>query len=119
LPRVTSARVARRHIFLPKIQIWVNFGGTCNGRCWYILRPIGLFYGYLVYLWPFGIFMVIWYKKKSGNPDQNQLWRHFHFHCLLQTGSVGIGDVDFQPFCGPHFVIFWMNEGRSVPSQFG
>jgi hypothetical protein len=24
-------------IFRPKIAIWVNFGGSCNGRCWYIL----------------------------------------------------------------------------------
>jgi hypothetical protein len=40
--------------FKTKNPIWVNFGGTCNGRCWYILRPFGLFYGHLVY------FMVIW-----------------------------------------------------------
>jgi hypothetical protein len=26
-----------------KIQIWVNFGGSRNGRCWYILWPFGLF----------------------------------------------------------------------------
>jgi hypothetical protein len=27
-----NSRVARWHIFNP---IWVNFGGSCNGRCWY------------------------------------------------------------------------------------
>jgi hypothetical protein len=26
-------RVARWYIFKPKVQIWVNFGGSCNGRC--------------------------------------------------------------------------------------
>jgi hypothetical protein len=36
-------------IFKPKIPIWVNFGGPCNGT------PFGPFYNYLVY------FMVIWY----------------------------------------------------------
>jgi hypothetical protein len=39
-----------------KIAIWVNFGGSCNGRIWYILyidilsilRPFDTFYGHLV-----------------------------------------------------------------------
>jgi hypothetical protein len=35
-------------IFKPKIQIWVNFGGSCSGRCWYISWPSG-FYSHLVY----------------------------------------------------------------------
>jgi hypothetical protein len=30
-------RVARWFVFKPKIPIWVNFGGPCNGKCWYIL----------------------------------------------------------------------------------
>jgi hypothetical protein len=34
--RVTS-RVARWFIFKPKIPFWVNFGGSWNGKCWYIL----------------------------------------------------------------------------------
>jgi hypothetical protein len=55
-------RVARRHIFKPKIPIWVNFGGSYNGRCWLyfmeiwsILRPFGIlcgFYHHLMYLFP-------------------------------------------------------------------
>jgi hypothetical protein len=73
------------HIFKPKIPVWVNFGGSCNGRCWYILRPFGpisghfvycvaiwyilwlfgIFYGYLVYFSHFGVL----YQDKSGNPD--------------------------------------------------
>jgi hypothetical protein len=39
------SRVARWFVFKPKIQIWVNFGGSCNGRCWYILWTLGPFYG--------------------------------------------------------------------------
>jgi hypothetical protein len=30
-------------IFKLKIQIWVNFGGSWNGSCWYIICKIGLF----------------------------------------------------------------------------
>jgi hypothetical protein len=55
------------HIFKPKIQCWVNFGGSFN-------EDVGIFY-YLVYVvairyisWPFGLFyvylvyfMAIWY----------------------------------------------------------
>jgi hypothetical protein len=45
-------------------------GGSCDGRCWYILGLFGLFNGHLVY------FKVIWYifscfgllhQDKSGN----------------------------------------------------
>jgi hypothetical protein len=71
-----STRVARLHIFKPKNTIWVNFAGSCNGRCCYILCPFGLhiygrlvdfgiFYGYLVYFPHFGML----YQNKSGNPD--------------------------------------------------
>jgi hypothetical protein len=31
-------------IFLkPNVQTWVNFGGSCNGRCLVYFRPFGLF----------------------------------------------------------------------------
>jgi hypothetical protein len=73
-------RVARWHIFKPKIPLWVNFGGSYNGRCWCILWLFGLFSSFWYILWPFGIFLVIWYippprfgmfcKEKSGNPGQ-------------------------------------------------
>jgi hypothetical protein len=71
------SRVARWRILKPKIPIWVNFGGSCNGRCWYIIWPFGLFYGCLVCLWPFDIFygyLVYFsrygmlYQEKSGHP---------------------------------------------------
>jgi hypothetical protein len=32
-----SGRVARWFVFKPKIPIWVNFGGSWNGKSWYIL----------------------------------------------------------------------------------
>jgi hypothetical protein len=48
-------RVARWFIFVPKISIWVNFGGPWNGKYWYILfpfwnilRPFVIIYGHLV-----------------------------------------------------------------------
>jgi hypothetical protein len=42
-------RVARWHILNQKSQFWANFGGSCNGRCWYIWWPNGPIYGHLVY----------------------------------------------------------------------
>jgi hypothetical protein len=38
-----------------KIPIWVNFGGPLNGKGWYVLRSVGIFYNRLVYV------MAIWY----------------------------------------------------------
>jgi hypothetical protein len=86
-----SGRVARWNIFKPKIPICVNSGGSCGGRCWYILLPFDLLYGYFVYfvsIWyilsPLGIFygyLVYFFRfamlcqEKSGNPAQ--WWFHF------------------------------------------
>jgi hypothetical protein len=52
---VSTYRVARWFVFKPKIPIWANFGGSCYGKSWYILRPFGLFYS----LWKY--FKAIWY----------------------------------------------------------
>jgi mannitol-1-phosphate/altronate dehydrogenase len=41
--------VARWFNLKRKIPIWVHFGGSCIGRCWYALLPFGLFYGHVVY----------------------------------------------------------------------
>jgi hypothetical protein len=35
--KMVLCRVARWYIFKPNIPIWVNFVGSCNGRCLYIL----------------------------------------------------------------------------------
>jgi hypothetical protein len=58
--------VAKWQIFKLKIPIWVNFEGSCNGRCWYILWSFGLFCGNFVYfvalwyiLWSFGIYFPV------------------------------------------------------------
>jgi hypothetical protein len=44
----STGRVARWYIFKPKIKIWVIIGGSCNGRCWYIMWTFDLFYSHLV-----------------------------------------------------------------------
>jgi hypothetical protein len=51
---VAELWVARWFVFKPKIPVWVNFGGCCDGR-WNILLPFGLFYGHLAY------FTTFWY----------------------------------------------------------
>jgi hypothetical protein len=66
-------KIARWQIFKPKIPNSVNFGGSCNERCWSILWTFGLFYSHMEYiipfwfiLWSFGIFspvLVGCYKK--------------------------------------------------------
>jgi hypothetical protein len=58
--------------FKPKITIWENFGGYYNGRCWYMLWPIDLFYGRLVFFPCFGML----YEDKSGNPGVSSLSGH-------------------------------------------
>jgi hypothetical protein len=70
------SRAARWHIFKPKIQIWVNSGRFCNGKCLFILLPLGHFSRRFVYLmaiwyilWSFGIFsrFGMLYEETSGN----------------------------------------------------
>jgi hypothetical protein len=47
-----GTRVARWHIFKPKIPIWAKFGGPWN-RCFYVVIsyvwPFQIYYGHLVY----------------------------------------------------------------------
>jgi hypothetical protein len=43
------------YILIPKIPIWVFFGGHWNGKCWCILWPFGIFHEHLVILLSFGI----------------------------------------------------------------
>jgi hypothetical protein len=52
----SGTRVARWYIFEPKIEIWVKFVGSFNGRCmlvylmaiWSFIRTFGIFGGQLV-----------------------------------------------------------------------
>jgi hypothetical protein len=86
-------RVARGYNFRLKIPIWVNFGGTCNGR-WDILWSFGQFSSHLVYfmvfwyiLWPFLMF----YKEKSCNSDahmrQDTRQTNMAFFVLPMSGA--------------------------------
>jgi hypothetical protein len=88
-----DTRVARWFVFKPKIQIWVNFGGSCNVIFCCILWPFGLFYGLLLYFmdiwcssWYFGIFFPLFgilYQEKSGNPDLHCMYS-FSLACYSQ-----------------------------------
>jgi hypothetical protein len=59
-PEIMSINFAARRGRVARLQkspIWVNFAGSCNRRCWYILwpfciyyLPFGIFYGHLVYI---------------------------------------------------------------------
>jgi hypothetical protein len=71
----------------------------CLRAIWCILWPFGIFmaiwyfYGHLVFLWPFGIFMAIWY---------------FYGHLEYFTVILYIL-WPFGIFCGHlvHFVVIW------------
>jgi hypothetical protein len=57
---------ARWFIFKPKISIWVNFEGPWNGKCRYILWPLGIFDGHFmticyIFVYIFGTFFRFWY----------------------------------------------------------
>jgi hypothetical protein len=82
-------RVARWFVFKPKIPIWVNFGGSCYGKSWYILWPLETLFGHLVY------FVVIWYifrhfgildQEKSGNPASS--WQTLPENDLIMNCSL-------------------------------
>jgi hypothetical protein len=59
ISREVNRRVARWHVFKPKVPIWVNFWELAMEDAlmsiWSILWLVGIFCGHLVY------FMVIWY----------------------------------------------------------
>jgi hypothetical protein len=87
-----GSRVARWYIFRPKIVIWINFGGPCNGRCYYILLVYGLLIHFMTIwyvLWQIGVFSPCWYivPRKIWQPwffRENKFCR-FVLPCLLQS----------------------------------
>jgi hypothetical protein len=87
-------RVARWYIFKPKIPIWINFGGSYNWRCWYILWPLGLFYGRLVFLCHLWWFVTYFshfgmlYREKSGNPTEMPLQLAIHLNGFWLTNYI-------------------------------
>jgi hypothetical protein len=62
-----QSRVARWYIFKQKILIWVHYGGSWNGKGWYILWQFGTFYGHLVIKRQIGIFppVLVYLVKKN------------------------------------------------------
>jgi hypothetical protein len=66
---------ARWFIFIPKILVWVYFGGPWNGKCWHILWQIGKSYSQFEILGYVGAFFPFWYivQRKSGSPAKNYL----------------------------------------------
>jgi hypothetical protein len=91
-------RVARWHIFKPQIPLWVNFGGSCNGRSWSFL-PIAIwsilwqffihrYVDFWYILWLFAVFFHFWYvvTRKIWQPwfyklvkDMSCLPRPFYY----------------------------------------
>jgi hypothetical protein len=65
-------RVARLHIFKPKLKKWVNFVGSCN--------DVGIYPSYrpLVFLWPFGIFFPVWVCCAKKNLATLVAWHSGH-----------------------------------------
>jgi hypothetical protein len=51
------------YIFIPKIPIWVYFGGRCNGKFRFFNVPLK----------DFVVYPSFWYvaPKKYGNPEQS------------------------------------------------
>jgi hypothetical protein len=96
------AWVARWLVFKPKIPIWVNFRGSCDGRCWCILWPFVRFDGHLAIFSSFLVhFMVIWYvfpvlvsfSKKSGNPGFDYVEEILHILVSMNAIKKVLADV--------------------------
>jgi hypothetical protein len=79
---VSRVATCQQAYFQTKNPYLVYFGGSCNGRCWYIEWTSGIFWGHLIYL---VYYIVIWYifmrfgmshQEKSGslaNKTKNNL----------------------------------------------
>jgi hypothetical protein len=101
-----GARVARWYIFKPKIQIWVNFGGSWNEKCWYIYGHLGCLTTLWYILGPFGIFFPFWYTKML-----------LYFMDILVYISVILYILwPFGIFCGNlvYFSPFWYIVARKI-----
>jgi hypothetical protein len=96
LPHVVR-RVAGWFVFKPKIQIWANFGGSCNGIFYghlfhftvycYILRTFGTVRYKLVYFFPF------WYSvpRKIWQPWSYDIRRRQNRISCKWAFLTGIG----------------------------
>jgi hypothetical protein len=120
-----SSKVARWLYFKPKIQIWVNFVGYCNGRCWYSLRPFGIFYNHLLYImailyifWLFGIFPPFWYVVAR------KIWQPCSVHgrfinCLTRSVTERATQKIFNKnlFLQNDFFYFVLDFGRKAKGR--
>jgi hypothetical protein len=97
-------RVARWFVFKPKIQIWVNIGGSCHGIFYehlvyftvlcYVLWTFGIVRGNLVYFFPF---LGILYQEKSGNPGAAP---PINFLCLRSETRMALtSSLKFAEIC--------------------
>jgi hypothetical protein len=68
---------------------WAHFGGPWNGK-WYILWPLGIFYGHLVYFMT--IMNILW------------LFGKFYGHLVYFMAIMNILWL-FVKFCGPLVLI--------------
>jgi hypothetical protein len=94
-----------------KIPIWVNFGGSCNGRYWYIFGHAVYFTAIRHFLWSFCICYVhmvsfrrfgILCQEKSGNPAQVTFFLKYPLLCFFTIPRYVLTDgrrVLFDSFC--------------------
>jgi hypothetical protein len=79
-----------------KSKIWLKFGGSCTGRCWFILWTLGIVRGNLVYFSRFGIL----YEEKSGNPAGDQdgfrMWCNRRVACASGAEAAGSNPPEYK-----------------------
>jgi hypothetical protein len=105
--------------FRPKITIWVNCRWSCNGRCWYVLWPFGLFYGHLVHFWLFwyilyghlATFSPVWYVFTKENlatlfGSENMLLICFYDFVPRIVKKVPIASIEKKVFLRPGQILF-------------
>jgi hypothetical protein len=88
-----------------KSPFWVNFGGSCNGRCMYISRPYDLFYDQLLY------FMVIWYFFLFWYDAPRKIWQPWFaelLHCVALEKSRRLHKIfsQLRIYCCPRILSY-------------
>jgi hypothetical protein len=114
-------------IFKPKFPIWVNFGGSCNGRCWYITWPFCLLNSYLIYFvatryifWLLGIFFPFWYfaPRKIRQPWHLDIFAASNKKKLFQK-SFSLSGTEVRALAVAEPNLFtWRGVPFQVPKPF-
>jgi hypothetical protein len=130
-------RVARWHNLKPKIAIWVNFGGSCNGRCWCFLGRLVYFtskwYTYLHIaiwniLWSFGIFFPVLVCRNKKNlatllrerERERGLEGTAFFSALLKRVeriSSGVDGAKLYLRVARFFLVHYTKTGKNIPNE--